>query len=329
MIVTRSPYRISFFGGGTDYHEWFSENKGSFLSLAVNYYTYITLRVKPSFQEKEYRVLWRYAEEVNSIKDIRHPIVRETLKHLKFDRGLDISYIGDLPGGSGIGSSSAFTAALIFALYSQINKKINPYELAYESYNIEKNKLKETVGIQDQIATSFGGFNYVNIEKDSSYSLSKVNLTSENQDIFLNSLLLVYTGKTRRASDIAEEKVKGIKKKYSSVMEMQNMTPLGFQYLNNMDLENFGRLLSESWGLKRSLSKSISSSEIDDLYKFGIKEGAIGGKLLGAGGGGFMLFVCKEGMKENLISKLNGRVIVPFKISDSGTKLVYKEEPLT
>ena len=162
---------ISFFGGGTDYADWYSVHGGAFLSMAINYYTYITLRVKPKFQEKEFRVLWRLAEEVKSIDDIKHPIVRETLKEFNYDRGLDISYIGDLPGGSGMGSSSAFTAALVKAIYEDMQKEINPYELAKISYDIEKKKLNETVGVQDQIATSFGGFYLLSIPNEFELSL--------------------------------------------------------------------------------------------------------------------------------------------------------------
>ena len=327
MIVSRSPYRISFFGGGTDYESWFSENKGNFLSLAINYYTYITLRIKPKFQKKEFRILWRMSEQVDSVDLIQHPIVRETL--IKFgysDKGLDLSYFGDLPGGSGMGSSSAFTAALIFALYTDMNKLINPYELSNYYYDIEKNKLKETVGIQDQIATSHGGFNRVSIEKDGSYQLSPVNLSSENLENFLKRLVLVYTGKTRRASTIAEKKVSNMKNKINSYEEMQNMVPIAHDFILKNNLQDFGKLLHQSWLLKKDLTKEISDNDINELYNFGMNNGAIGGKLLGAGGGGFLLFMADEGQEEKLKSSLKNEIIVPFKISNHGTEIVYNED---
>tara|TARA_B100000035_G_scaffold66302_2_gene54137 strand:+ start:1865 stop:2860 length:996 start_codon:yes stop_codon:yes gene_type:complete len=326
MIVSRSPYRISFFGGGTDYESWFSENQGNFLSLAIDYYTYITLRIKPKFQRKEFRILWRLSEEVSSVELIKHPIVRETLIEFGYsDTGLDLSYIGDLPGGSGMGSSSAFTSALIYALYADMNKPINPYELSSYSYNIEKHKLKETVGIQDQIATSHGGFNYVSIEKDGSYQLSPLNLSSENLKKFLQRLVLVYTGKTRRATSIAEKKVSNMKHKISSYKEIQNMTPIAYDHILKNNLEDFGKMLHQSWLIKRDLAKEISDNYIDELYNFGIKNGALGGKLLGAGGGGFLLFMAKEGQEKKLISSLKNEIVVPFKLSNHGTQIVYNE----
>jgi Predicted kinase related to galactokinase and mevalonate kinase len=201
--------------------------------MAINYYTYITFRIKPNFQDKQFRILWRLAEEVDCIKDIKHPIVRETLKLFKYEKGLDISYIGDLPGGSGMGSSSAFTAALVKAIYEDMRKEINPYELAKISYNIEKNKLNETVGVQDQIATSFGGFNSVNINKDGSYQISPLNLSTYALENFLKRLILVYTGQTRRATDIAESKVKNIASKENEFKILQDMVSDSKKYLSS------------------------------------------------------------------------------------------------
>ena len=326
MITTRSPYRISFFGGGTDYEDWYSNYGGGFLSFAIDYFTYITLRIKPKFQEKEYRVLWRLAEEVKSIDDIQHPIVRETLKEFGYhDTGLDISYIGDLPGGAGMGSSSAFTAALILAIKTHQNKFITPYELSYLSYEIEKNKLKETVGIQDQIATSYGGFNKVIIDKDGTSHVTPVNLSSDNLKKFLDRLVLVYTGTTRRATDAAEKSVKNIdsKKEYfHSLFEMVNES---HKLLLNNDLNQFGKLLHEAWLVKKNLSEDMSNTLINDLYEHGIKNGAIGGKLLGAGGGGFVLFMSKEGMRKELVNSFKKNTIVPVKVCFEGTQVVYEE----
>ncbi len=329
MIVSRSPYRISFFGGGTDYEDWFSTNGGAFLSMSINYYTYITFRIKPDFQEKQFRILWRLAEEVDDIESIKHPIVRETLKLFKYDKGLDVSYIGDLPGGSGMGSSSAFTAALVKAIYADMNKELNPYELAKISYNIEKNKLKETVGIQDQIATSFGGFNSVVINTDGTYQISPINLSTAQLSNFTERLILVYTGQTRRATEIAQSKVQNIKNKQNDFKTLQDMVPESKKYLLRNDIDKFGILMDDAWKIKRNLSSSITNQEINQLYEFGLNNGAIGGKILGAGGGGFLLFICKEGASKNLVHKLslNNTEVVPFKLSTSGTKIIYAEEP--
>lgn len=326
MITTRSPYRISFFGGGTDYEDWYSNYGGGFLSFAIDYFTYITLRIKPKFQEKEYRVLWRLAEEVKSIDDIQHPIVRETLKEFGYhDTGLDISYIGDLPGGAGMGSSSAFTAALILAIKTHQNKFITPYELSYLSYEIEKNKLKETVGIQDQIATSYGGFNKVIIDKDGTSHVTPVNLSSDNLKKFLDRLVLVYTGTTRRATDAAEKSVKNIDSKKEYFHSLFEMVNEAHKLLLNNDLNQFGKLLHEAWLVKKNLSEDMSNTLINELYEHGIKNGAIGGKLLGAGGGGFVLFMSKEGMRKELVNSFKKNTIVPVKVCFEGTQVVYEE----
>lgn len=329
MITTRSPYRISFFGGGTDYEDWYSSNGGAFLSLAINYYTYITLRIKPKFQQKEFRILWRLAEEVQDINDIQHPIVRETLKEFGYeDTGLDISYIGDLPGGAGMGSSSAFTAALIMALKTHTKEIITPYELSKLSYFIEKQKLNETVGIQDQIATSFGGFNKVEIERDGNFQVIPVNLSAYSLNNFVNRLVLVYTGTTRRATDVAEKKVQNMNEKSRDYTKMYEMVSYAQSLLLNDKLDDFGKLMHEAWEIKRGLSDVMSNKVIDDIYDIGINNGALGGKLLGAGGGGFVLFMCKENMREKLISKFNKNSVVPLKISFTGTQVVYNEREL-
>ena len=329
MITTRSPYRISFFGGGTDYEDWFTMHGGAFLSLTINYYTYITLRIKPKFQHKEFRILWRLAEEVQDINDIQHPIVRETLKEFKYENiGLDISYIGDLPGGSGMGSSSAFTAALILALKTSSKEIITPYELSKLSYNIERKKLKETVGIQDQIATSFGGFNKVEIEKDGKFQVVPVNLSAYSLNKFINRLVLVYTGTTRRATDVASKKVQNMNSKTKDYSKMYEMVSYAQSLLLNEKLDDFGKLMHEAWQIKKGLSDVMSNEVIDDIYDLGINNGALGGKLLGAGAGGFVLFMCKEGMREKLISKFDKNSVVPIKLSSSGTQVVYNEREL-
>ena len=325
MILTRSPYRVSFFGGGTDYEDWFSVNGGAFISMSINYYTYISLRIKPEFQEKKFRVLWRLAEDVHSIEEIQHPIVRESLKKLNFNKGLDISYTGDLPGGSGMGSSSAFTAALICALYADMRKSLNPYELSSISYDIEKNMLKETVGIQDQIATSFGGFNNVSINKDGTYQISPINLPEEDLNNFVNRLVLVYTGITRRATSFAQEKVSNMSNKNSEFTQLQEMVSEAHKYLLEGKIDSFGKLLHKAWVIKRNLSNNVTNIDIDKLYDHGLKNGALGGKLLGAGGGGFLLFVVQDGKKEKLLESLKDNVVVPFKLSRGGTKILYNE----
>ncbi len=326
MIVARAPYRVSFFGGGTDYPEWYENYGGAFLSLAINHYCYITLRVKPPFQEKRYRVSWRIAEDVNSIKSIKHPIVRHSLECMNVTAGLDITYTGDLPGGSGLGSSSAFTVALNHSLHAAKGHSPNQYELAKQAYHIERDKLQEIIGIQDQIATAFGGFNYVNIQKDGNYHIEKVLLTKSQLSNFFNRLVLVYTGISRLASSVAEKKVKDLKKKTSIVSEMQGMVDEAKDLIANEKYDEFGKLLHKNWLLKKSISNVISTNEIDSLYSKALKNGAIGGKLLGAGSGGFMLFYCAENKRDELIQIFDEKMVVPFGMSEQGSTIVYNEE---
>ena len=218
---------------------------------------------------------------------------------------------------------------MVKAIYEERKKELNSYELAKISYDIEKNRICETVGIQDQIATSFGGFNSVEINKDGSYEISPINLSTESLEFFLQRLVLVYTGQTRRATDIAESKVKNIDNKKKEFRILQDMVPEAKNYLLKNDIKNFGLLMHDAWYIKRDLSSSVTNNEIDELYNYGIKNGAIGGKVLGAGGGGFLLFVCREGEKNNLVKKFSliNKSVVPFKISKSGTKIIYNEVP--
>ncbi len=326
MIVARAPYRVSFFGGGTDYPEWFENHGGAFLSLAINHYCYITLRIKPPFQEKRYRVSWRIAEDVSSVKAIKHPIVRHSLECMNVNAGLDITYTGDLPGGSGLGSSSAFTVALNHSLHAARGHSPNQYELAKQAYHIERDKLEEVIGIQDQIATAFGGFNYVSIQQDASYHIEKVLLTKSQLTNFFKRLVLVYTGISRLASSVAEKKVQDIKNKVSIVSEMQGMVDEARDLVINDKYDEFGKLLHQNWLLKKSISDVVSTVEIDNLYDYALKNGALGGKLLGAGSGGFMLFFCAEDKKEDLSKIFDTKMVVPFEMSELGSTIVYFEE---
>lgn len=326
MIVTRAPYRVSFFGGGTDYPEWFEKNGGCFLSLTINHFCYITLRVKPPFQEKRYRVSWRIAEDVNNIESIKHPIVRNALQKLDIKSGLDITYTGDLPGGSGLGSSSAFTVALLQSLYASISKYPNSYELAKAAYDIERKKLKEIIGVQDQIATAFGGFNHVLIKKDGSYDIKDVLLSEDDIENLFDRLVLLYTGVSRLASSVAEKKVADIMKKTEIIKEMQTLPLEALSLLQKGKLDDFGKLLHENWLLKRSISAVVSNAEIDNLYSLAMDNGALGGKLLGAGSGGCILFFCKEGSKKKVENIFNKKMIIPIKLSSEGSKVVYNEE---
>ncbi len=325
MIITRAPFRVSFFGGGTDYPEWFSKNGGAFLSLSIDKYAYITLRVKPAFLEKRYRVSWRLQEDVSKISQIKHPIVKHSLISNNFSDGVDITYLGDLPGGSGVGSSSSFTVALNHALMTAKKKKVSPRKLTKFSYMIERDKLREVIGIQDQIAASYGGFNYVSIKKDGNFKVNKISLSNTRMKNFEDRIFILYTGISRRASSVAERKVKSIQKKEKLLFEMLNFVKDGYNMLHNNEFNDFGKLLHENWHLKKSISSVISNSRIDEMYEYGIDKGALGGKLLGAGSGGFLLFFCKNVKERNkLASKFDKNEVLFISKSKSGSEVIFE-----
>ncbi|WP_421781075.1 kinase [Kiloniella litopenaei] len=326
MIVAKAPYRISFFGGGSDYPEWFNEHGGAFLSTAIDHFVFVSVRTKAPFTRNKYRILWRIVEEVENKADIQHPVVREALSLLDIKDCMDITYFGDLPSGTGMGSSSSFTVALLAALHASQNSQPNDLELANEAIKIEREKLNETVGIQDQIAAAFGGFNHVTIQPGGKFSITKVLLSSSRLKEFNDRLLLVYTGVTRHASVVAKSKVSNFDKTEKSIQRLQEMVTEGHQILEgNQNLDDFGKLLHEAWMQKRGLASSVTNDSINNLYEHGLKHGALGGKLLGAGGGGFMLFFVKEGMRSQLQKQLNNYAIVPLNVAAPGVTVSMQD----
>ena len=325
MIISKTPYRISFFGGGSDYPSWYNKYSGSVLSTSINKHIYITCRFLPKFFDHKYRIVWSKIENVQNIKDIKHPIVKNLLNYLKIKDGLEIHYDGDLPASSGMGSSSAFTVGLINGLYNLLNKKITSFEIAKKAINFEQQVMKETVGSQDQLATAVGGFNKIIFNKNNRFKItSKKNDNNINR--LENNLLLIYTGKKRIAQDIAKkysEKLTTKNKKYIDTM-VQHVAE-GEKIIRSNNIDDFGKLLHSAWLTKKKLSSHISSAKIDDMYDYVIQQGALGGKLLGAGGGGFFVFYMRNELKESFLKKNKKLVNVPFKFSDRGTEILFKD----
>lgn len=324
MIISKTPFRISFFGGGTDYPEWFSKHTGSALSLSIDKYCYISIRELPGFFENKHRVVWSKIEEVSDFKSIIHPAVREYCKKINPKIGLEINHQGDLPARSGLGSSSAFSVGLINSLNLLINKKkFNKKNLAKEAIFLERELLKENVGFQDQIATSYGGFNNIIIKKNGEFNVKKINIDKNDLDLFSKSLVLVFSGQNRIASNVAKKKIESFKHKEKEMLEILSLVKIAKKYITEKKFEEFGRLLHETWMLKKSLNPIISNKKIDEIYNFGLSNGAIGGKLLGAGSGGFLLFYVKPEKKNFLIKKLNKLLTVTFKIDNEGSTIIY------
>ncbi len=325
MIISKTPYRISFFGGGSDYPQWYKEFGGTVLSTTINKYLYITCRELPGFFDHKYRIVWRKIEMVKDINQIKHQAIKGILKHYKFNKGLEIHYDGDLPARSGMGSSSSFVVGLINALFKLNKDNLNKKELAKKSLFIEQKILNEIVGSQDQIAAAYGGFNRIFFKKNNSFKVKKIK-TNKNLKLLEDNLILIYTSINRTAHDIASSYVKSLtstKKNY--IKEIIDHVEEGEKILKNGNVDDFGRLLNSAWNIKKHLGKSISNNKIDDLYNYALKNGALGGKILGAGGGGFLLLYMKKKDKIKFLKKNNNLTHIPFKFSDSGSEIIFKE----
>ena len=325
MIITRTPFRISFLGGGTDYPGWYKENGGAVLSTTINKYCYLSCRNLPPFFKHKYRVVYSQQELVKKIEDIDHPSVRSTLNFLNIDRGVEIHHQADLPAKSGLGSSSAFTVGLINALTGLKGEIKNKRQLALDAIHIEQNLIKENVGSQDQTAAAFGGLNRIDFGGIQEISVQPLIISSSRLESFQDHLMLFFTDLSRDASKIAKEQVKNIKNKNEELKIMRGMVNEGTAILTNnrTNLAEFGRLLNESWKIKRSLSSKITNPHLDNIYDTGIKAGALGGKLLGAGGGGFMLFFAKPEMQPKIKERLRNLFYVPFQFDHLGSQIIY------
>lgn len=324
MIISRTPFRISFFGGGTDYPTWYRQHGGAVLAGTIDKYCYLTCRYLPPFFEHRLRVVYSKIENCQTVDEITHPAVRETLRYLNIDRGVEIHHDGDLPARSGMGSSSAFTVGLLNALYALKGQMPSKQQLAQESIHIEQEILKETVGSQDQVLAAYGGLNHVTFLPNGEFSVRPITLTKECIRELNSHLMLFYTGIKRTASDIAQSYVPEIDAKRRQLRIMKDLVEESLEILNrNQDLTSFGSLLHEAWQVKRSLSAKVSNSQVDELYEQARSAGAIGGKLTGAGGGGFLLLFVPPERQTKVREALNKLIYVPFKFEFSGSQIIF------
>ena len=324
MIITRTPFRISFFGGGTDYPLWFSEHGGSVLSTTINKYCYITCRLLPPFFEHKHRIVYSTIESVLFIKDIKHPSVRNVLQWAKVEEGLEIHHNGDLPARSGLGSSSAFTVGLTHALHCLRGQMVSKSTLAKNAIHIEQDLIGENVGSQDQVAAAFGGFNRIDFHRDSTFNVYPVIIPIQRRNELLDHLMLCFTGLSRIADQIAKSQLINFKARENELQRMYEMVDEAISILGNstISIDEFGRLLDQSWKYKRSLSDQVSTPEIDYIYDQALLAGAIGGKILGAGGGGFLLLFAKPDKHAAIRERLRHLVHVSFNFDDSGSRVV-------
>ena len=332
MIVSRTPFRISFFGGGTDYPAWYLKNGGSVLSSTINKYCYITAKYSTNLNGISHKIIWTHIENVYSFKDILHPAVREGIKQLDLDEknGLEIYHSGDLPARTGIGSSSSFCVGLINTLATLVEKPLNKMELALKAIELEQDILNEQVGSQDQVAASFGGINKIRFDQNGAISVKKINISSETIKLLNNNIGLYYTGTRigRNSSDITDDMVKNFDSNHSLLTELESFVEEGISLLKKADIAEFGKLLHESWKIKKSLGKEISNDLINEIYETAIKNGAYGGKILGAGGAGFIMFIVPESHKKSLSIALNKYREVSFEFESTGSSIILNDQTL-
>lgn len=324
MIITKTPFRISFVGGGSDLEAFYSKYPGAVLSTTINQYMYISTH--KYFEPNQIRVKYSQTETVNHVRELQHPILKVVLEKFNLN-GIEVSSIADIPGGTGMGSSSSFTVGLLHNLYTLQGINKTKEQLAEEACHIEIDLLKEPIGKQDQYAAAFGGFNIFRFQPDGKVVTEPIYMSNEVCNLLEENLVMFYTGNQRKASDIlseqkkntnAEDKLNGLKQMVALVDDLKSC-------MENGDLNDFGKILHENWIIKQQLASSISNVEINEIYQTGLSNGALGGKLLGAGGGGFMLFYCEKENHHRLINALQKLRKFEFRFDTEGSKVIFNE----
>ena len=330
FVTTRTPFRISFFGGGTDYPAWYRKEGGAVLSTTIDKYCYLTCRYLPPFFPQRHRIVWSHIENVSSIAEILHPAVREGLRMLEFgdEPGIELHHYSDLPARSGMGSSSAFANGLILALSSLRGHHLHKHELFRLALELEQDRLHENVGAQDQVATAIGGLNVIRFHPDDAVEIVPVRLDPARSDKLQKNLMLFFTGMSRIASEIAGDVVASMNNHVQDLKAMHRMVDEAQALLEQGgDLDQLGGMLHDSWQRKRSLSRQISNEGIDDIYRRARQAGALGGKLLGAGGAGFMALYVPPSRQQSVLAALSSLLYVPFQFETTGATLLHTSVP--
>jgi D-glycero-alpha-D-manno-heptose-7-phosphate kinase len=324
MIISRTPYRISLFGGGTDYPSWYLKHGGAVLAATINKYCYLTCRYLPPFFEHNHRIVWSRIETCNTVDEINHPSAREILRFLEVERGVEIHHVGDLPARSGMGSSSSFTVGLLHAVHALKGNMPTKEQLAREGIHIERDVLKETVGSQDQILASVGGFNHIEFHTSGEFTVHPVILPNERAAELQSHLMLFYTGIKRTASNVAGSYANDLDARRHQMRILKDLVTEGLAILNGGGpLRAFGELMHEAWMVKRSLSADVTNEHVNHMYDASIQAGALGGKLTGAGGGGFLLLFVPPERQAAVKEALQDLIHVPIKFEYSGSQIIY------
>jgi D-glycero-alpha-D-manno-heptose-7-phosphate kinase len=328
MIISRTPYRMSFFGGGTDYPTWFHEHGGAVLTTSIDRYCYINCRFMPPFFDHRSRIVWSKIELVSDHAEIDHPVIRTAMLDMGIEEGVEIQHSGDLPARSGLGSSSAFTVGLLNALHALRGDMVSKEVLAHQAIRVEQELLKENVGVQDQIQTAFGGFNRIDILPNGRFEVRPIVLSADRVKSLQDHLLLFYTGVSRHSSEVAGAQIRAIPNKQQELRAMRLMVDTAQDLLTGSgDIADFGRLLHEAWEIKRSLSDKIAPRFINEIYQRGRAAGAIGGKLLGAGGGGFLMLFVRPEDHVRVLQALSELLVIPIEFEHAGTQIIFYDPP--
>lgn len=324
MIITKTPFRMSFFGGGTDMESFFRENGGAVLSTTFDKYCYVNVRHLPRFFDYSTELAYSTTERVTNVDDVKHPAIRNAMKMLDMHE-IRLTYEADLPARSGLGTSSSFAVGMLNAFYALKGKYADKKRLADEAIYLERVLCEEAGGWQDQIAAAFGGMNRIEFNKDGTYDVRPVIIHPERKNRLNDNLLMFFTGFTRFSSDMQKANAVGYKEKVKQLQEMYKLVDEAQKILEDKhsDLDDFGRLLDTTWRLKRQTGGAITTNSIDTLYERGINAGALGGKLLGAGGGGFLVFYVQPEKKEAVIMEMRELLYVPFRFEDGGTQVIH------
>ena len=327
MIISKTPFRVSLFGGGTDWPQYYRKKGGAVMGFALNRYCYVSARHLPPFFEYKHRIVYSKIETANMISEIEHPAVRCAINAAIpiDDKGLEIHHDGDLPARSGLGSSSAFMVGILHALHALSKRRKTKAELAKQAIMLEQDVLQENVGSQDQVWAAYGGMNYISFQRDDTFQVSNLTFDRALEKELTDNLLLVFTGFSRYASKIEGEKMDLVKVNESNLDAIAQITEQAVSAMSNGNVDALGKLLHETWLLKRALSSNVSNSKIDELYQVGRDAGALGGKLLGAGGGGFMLFYVHPRRHHTLIRATNGLITLPVGVDRDGSRIVVYE----
>lgn len=327
MIISRTPFRISLFGGGTDYPGWFRKHGGAVVGTTINKYCYISLRALPPFFEHKHRIVYSNIEMVREIGDIQHPAVRAVLREMGVTVGLEIHHDGDLPARSGLGSSSSFTVGLLNALRAFEGRMSSPHELARQAIHIEQEIIGENVGSQDQVWAAYGGTNLIHFLPDGTFSVTPLIMPADRRRDMQSHMMLFFTGISRIASEVAAHKIANLDKRERQLFAMRDMVERGAAMLQDAacPISGIGEMLHEAWLMKRELADGVSTPGIDAMYQAAMGAGALGGKLLGAGGGGFLLVFAEPERQPVIREALRGLTEVSFEIGSPGSKIVLFE----